>query len=58
MGSFLNVFKIMRGGKEDYREVGESKKRVGYRTVNEIMCSLLSDYGLFQRCVNLDAQKE
>lgn len=29
-----------------------------YRTVNEIVCSLEGGYGLFQRNVILDAQKQ
>ena len=52
---------LVRGDpKEDSMRVGESVAGGGldYRTADKVMCSLEGCCGLFQRCVNLDVQKQ
>lgn len=53
--SFMPL-KLRRESKRDCLEVGESKVGI-YRTVST-MCSLEGSYGLFQRSVKSDAQKQ
>ena len=55
--SFLQL-ELRRLCKEDYMEAGKSKAGVDYRTADKVMCSLEGCCGLFQRCVNLDVQKQ
>lgn len=47
-----------RGHKEDYRKGEEARRGLCCRIANKIVCSLEGHYGLFQRRVNLDAQKQ
>lgn len=50
--------KLRRELKEDYMEAGEARQGLIYRIVNKIICFFEDGYGLFERCINLDAQKQ
>ena len=55
--SFMHL-KLRREDKRDSMGVGESKVELDWRIADKIMCSLEGGYHLFQKCVNIDAQKQ
>lgn len=64
--SFMHL-KLRRGHKEDYMKVGEkSKAGIRLQDINKVVCSFEGGHILeggserrhFQRCVNLDAERQ